>query len=80
MTITTDDVLTDEEFGKEVGMSMNKIKRERIATAALHGLLASGAEGYDDASGEHYILAFLPIEAAERAVTLADALIAELDK
>lgn len=42
-----------------------RARRERIATAAMHGLLATGAAGYDSV--------------ADHAVEYADALIAKLD-
>ena len=54
-------------------------RRERIATAALQGLLASTAEGHNDRL-EPYALALLPKSAASLAAQHADALIAELDK
>jgi hypothetical protein len=46
-------------------------RRERIATAALQGLLAANVP-----AGIHHIVQ----EAAKRSVALADALIAELDR
>jgi len=51
-------------------MTDTKERRERIATAVLAGLVADSASDW----------ARLNNNAAERAVALADALIAELDK
>lgn len=64
-------------------------RRERIATAALQGLLAGQVtrngghyRGYGDSSGSHFSIHLFgePGEFTKLAVRIADALIAELDK
>lgn len=58
-------------------------RRERIATAALQGLLAGDTPNGETRDGQDWRVADYandPNDAAETAVALADALIAQLDK
>jgi hypothetical protein len=76
------DAQTDEELLRELLSDRLPDRRERIATAALQGLLAGDTPNGTDRHGEFWRVADYandPEDAAKVAVALADALIAELD-